>query len=115
MFIQILIIFVVFVILIILINRTFKKTFINVNQEQVKYVLKPQDVNYFKKHAKQLKNVNKLPERGIFYTTTKWNSKSHNYFKYKDKYYIIEPGYYYNILPESEFFINDIDINILIN
>ena len=33
-----------------------------------------------------------------------------HYFKYKENYYIIEPGYYYNIIPEMEFYINSINV-----
>jgi hypothetical protein len=67
------------------------------------------DLNYLKRHGKQQQGI---PERGIFYTTTKWSAKSNNYFKYKERYYIIEPGYYYKILPGVEFFVTD-NINVV--
>ena len=108
MFIQILIIVVVLIIFIFIL-RFFNKSTLVLNDNQVKYTLKQSDKKYF---GKSLKDIHKLPEKGIFYTTTKWNPKTDNYFKYNNKYYMIEPGYYYNIIPQAEFFVNGIDIFI---
>ena len=109
MFIQISILIIVVFLLIILIPRFFNKSKLLLKDNQVKYTLKQSDKKYF---GKLLKDIHKLPEKGVFYTTTKWNPKNDNYFKYNKKYYMIEPGYYYNIIPEAEFFVNGIDILI---
>ena len=101
MFIQVLIIL-IFGVLIYLFNS---KHTLYVSDSKVKYVMSNRDKRYIDKHSIQTKQ---LPENGIFYTTTPWNATNHNnYFKYKDKYYIIEPGYYYNVIPEVEFFIKN--------
>ena len=81
-----------------------KSHIVAINKSQVKYPLKETDKRYFdKKGVKQ----NYLPEKGLFYTTTPWNEN--NYFKYNNKYYLIEPGYYYNVIPEAEFFAKEIN------
>jgi hypothetical protein len=81
-----------------------KSHVIAVNNSQVKYPLKESDKRYFdKKGVKQ----NYLPVSGLFYTNSPWNES--NYFKYNNKYYLIEPGYYYNVIPEAEFFANRIN------
>ena len=81
-----------------------KSHIIAVNKSQVKYPLKQSDKRHFnKKGIKQ----NHLPEKGLFYTTTPWNEN--NYFKYNNKYYLIEPGFYYKITPEAEFFAKEIN------
>lgn len=52
-------------------------------------------------------NLFDISTLSIFYTTKPWSTKNNNYLKYKDRYYIIEPGYYYYIHPETELFLNN--------
>ena len=75
---------------------------------KIKYILTDSDKKYFNKYGKILENQIKIPTKGIFYTTTRWNYN--NYFKYLSKYYLIEPGYYYNIIPEAEFNVSAINM-----
>jgi len=102
MFILVLIVTVTISLLILLFINT--SHVVAVNNSQVKYPLKESDKRYFdKKGTKQ----NYLPTSGLFYTNTPWNEN--NYFKYNNKYYLIEPGYYYTVIPEAEFFANHIN------
>jgi hypothetical protein len=81
-----------------------KSHVIAVNKSQVKYPLKEPDKQHFDKYGVKQDH---LPANGLFYTTTPWNES--NYFKYNNRYYLIEPGYYYNITPEAEFYANRIN------
>jgi hypothetical protein len=113
MFIQILFVLLIIIILCVFIKNWFISSHvIFVDDSCVKYTLHNSDNRYLKKYGKIL-NDNKIPENSIFYTTTQWNIlKNNNYVKHNNKYYIIEPGYYYNVIPEAEFFINN-NINII--
>ena len=107
------IIYIIILIVILLILYYTKSSFTTkpfIDKNKVKYILNNSDKNYFKRYGKELVNQTKLPKNGIFYTTTPWSTKNNNYFKYKENYYIIEPGYYYNIIPEMEFYINSINV-----
>ena len=86
-----------------------------IEKDKVKYNLTWLDKKYIKRQGAELNNQTQLPKAGIFYTTTQWSPKNNNYFKYNKKYYIIEPGYYYNIIPDAEFFISNINIVIKVN
>jgi len=70
----------------------------------VKYVLCDSDRNYINKHE----TINLQNEKGrfVFYTNVRWSAKKNNYLKFKERYYIIEPGYYYYITELVELFIN---------
>ena len=89
---------------ILILTVTVTLTVIAVNKSQVKYPLKDSDKRYFDKYGVQQDH---LPANGLFYTTSPWNES--NYFKYNNKYYLIEPGYYYNVTPEPEFYANRIN------
>ena len=108
MFIQISIV-ILTIVSVLLLNNLFKYNYtLKLEPTEIKYPLTEQDINYFKKYGKELSNQKKLPQKGVFYTTSKWNKN--NYYKYNDKYYMIEPGFYYNIIKDSEFFIENINI-----
>lgn len=62
----------------------------------VKYKMNTNDLNYLKLYSINSK-LNETVPGDIFYTDTKWSIKNNNYFYNGDKYYIIEPGYYYRI------------------
>jgi hypothetical protein len=76
-----------------------------VDESSIKYQINNNDNIFLTKNAKE---IDTLPEKthGIFYTTTPWNSTTHNnYCKYKERYYIVEPGYYYVVNSDTEYFI----------
>ncbi len=70
------------------------------NDSDIKYVLTQCEKNYINKHGKLLNSVPK-DTNGFFYTNTPWNPD--NYVVFNDKYYMVEPGYYYKVLPETIF------------
>ncbi len=78
---------------------------------KIKYILHDSDKEYIKKYSKQLDHL--PPERGVFYTDTKWKSTNNNYCLFNGKYYIIEPGYYYLNIPEAVYNIDKIKILFL--
>jgi hypothetical protein len=69
-------------------------------QNKVKYKLNSTDEEYMKKYGK---NINKIPKlsTGVFCTDTKWSTD--NYLLFNDKYYIVEPGYYYRTGPDISY------------
>ena len=77
------------------------------NDVDVKYPLKDLDKNYFEKHGKILNRVPKNAN-GFFYTNNAWNPS--NYLTFNDKYYMVEPGYYYRVSPEIVYFTDKINI-----
>jgi hypothetical protein len=77
------------------------------NNDTVKYILYDSDREYLNKYSKdtdifELKNE----KNPVFYTDVKWSTKKNNYIKFKERYYIIEPGYYYYITPDAELFLH---------
>lgn len=77
------------------------------NDNDVKYPLTNLDKNYFEKHGKILDCVPKNA-KGFFYTNNQW--KPENYLNFNDKYYMVEPGYYYRVSPEIIYFTGKIKI-----
>ena len=75
----------------------------------VKYNLDKKDELYMKKYTTKV-NINEIKENCIFYTTEKWSTKNNNYILFKDRYYIIEPGYYYYIHKDTKLFFNNISV-----
>ena len=87
------------IIVIIVLIFTFKKSNLVLNTEVFKYPLT--DKSHFTDciYLNDLKFLNEIS----FYTNLNWSSKNNNYIydKKLDRYYIIEPGYYYYI-PDSK-------------
>ena len=101
---------IIIILLLILILFTFKNFFkikIRYNLETVKY--KFENISFLEKN-KCIINLNKLIEGDLFYTTAPWNTTNFNYILFNDRYYIIEPGYYYHFI--GKMVINN---NILVN
>ena len=94
------IIAVIFITKFILISR--HKIF--VSDSKIKYTLNNSDRRYLNRYGKELDDFN-FSTNGIFYTTTPWGLKTNNYCKYKEKYYILEPGYYYIVNENVEYFV----------
>jgi hypothetical protein len=89
---------------------------LTISESILKYSLTENDIKFFKKYSKKenLKNVKK----GIFYTQKQWNTKNNNYIydSLKDRYYLIDKGYYYYISNTTRYKIvikNDIVINLI--
>ena len=76
---------------------------------KVKYTLLDSDHDYLKKYSKEIPifELKSIRDPLVFYTNKKWSTKNNNYIKFKERYYIIEPGYYYYVLPETELFLNN--------
>jgi hypothetical protein len=118
MFKQILIISVTFLIIILtyfviknILIRTHK---LFLNDDIVKYTLHDSDRDYLNRYSKNVDIFELKNNSGVFYTNVKWSTKNNNYLKFKDRYYIIEPGYYYYITPNIELFLNkSIDIKLI--
>ena len=68
------------------------------DESKIKYRLSENDKLFLNKYGKQTNIIN---TDGIFYTTTPW--KCNNYCKYKNRYYIVEPGYYYIVNGDTEY------------
>lgn len=109
MFIQILIIFFILILVYFIIKYLLIRTHkLFLDPSKVKYTLLDSDYDYLKKYSDEIPifELKGLSE-SVFYTNKKWSSKNNNYIKFKKRYYIIEPGYYYYILPETELFLNN--------
>ena len=100
-------IIILFIFLIIIIKLFFFKIKINFNFKTVKYKIK--NISFLEKHKTPI-NLNKLNIGDLFYTTIPWNTTNFNYILFNDRYYIIEPGYYYYFIGEMV-----IKNNILVN
>jgi hypothetical protein len=75
---------------------------------KVKYVLHDSDREHINKCSKKADIFDILEvENAIFYTTKKWSTKNNNYIKFKERFYIIEPEYYYFIQKGAELFLNN--------
>jgi len=79
----------------------------------IKYPLHNRDLEYMLKYSKP-KDIFECGQHDIFYTTKQWSTKNNNYLQFNERYYIIEPGYYYYIQPGTQlFFNNNCKINCL--
>ena len=87
--------------------KNFFKIKLRYNLETVKY--KIENISFLEKN-KCIIELNKLTEGDLFYTMIPWNTTNFNYILFNDKYYIIEPGYYYHFI--GKMVINN---NILVN
>ena len=79
---------------------------------KIKYILHDSDYEYLKKYSKSV-NISECNEYSVFYTTKKWNTSNNNYLQFNGRFFIIEPGYYYYILPGTELFLNN-KINVFL-
>jgi hypothetical protein len=75
---------------------------------KIKYVLHDSDREYINKYSKKVDifDISEL-ENTIFYTTKRWSTKNNNYIKFKERFYIIEPEYYYFVQKGAELFLNN--------
>ena len=107
MFKQILIILFILIIFYFIIKNILISTHkLYLDSSKIKYTLYDSDKEYLKKYSTDCL-LSELEENSIFYTQTKWSTRNNNYLKFKDTFFIIEPGYYYYYLPETEIFINN--------
>ena len=79
---------------------------------KIKYIAHDSDLDYLKKYSKEVDLYDLKEETNcIFYTTKKWSTKNNNFIKFKERYYIIEPGYYYyinkNVKESPELYLNN--------
>jgi len=97
--------------------KNFYKIKLRYNLETVKY--KFENISFLEKNKCDISfleknkcdvNLDKLIEGDLFYTTVPWNTTNFNYILFNDRYYIIEPGYYYHFI--GKMVINN---NILVN
>ena len=95
MFKQILLIFILIVLFYFIIKELFISTHkLYISEEIVKYKMSDSDYTFLKKYSVK-QSLSDVVPGSIFYTTKEWSTKNNCYLKHKDKYYIIEPGYYY--------------------
>ena len=73
---------------------------------KIKYPLDGRNLEYLKKYSKP-KDIFDCQDNDIFYTTKQWSTKNNNYLQFNERYYIIEPGYYYYIQPGTQLFLNN--------
>ena len=52
---------------------------------------------YLKKYSEKVK-ISTLKENDIFFTKKQWKSSNNNYFKFNERYFIIERNYYYKVI-----------------
>ena len=76
----------------------------------VKYTICNSDQRFLDKYSKEskiylIKSLN--PGSFVFYINKKWSTKNNNYMLFKDRYYIIEPGYYYITNKNTKLFLNN--------
>lgn len=102
--------FIIFILTILVIYYLFNKSleYKILIDDRIKYILNDKFIDLIKRNGKEMDNIPE--EYGVFYTLTKWNSNNNNYLLYNDKYYIIEPGYYYVTKKDVKFFINKLTI-----
>ena len=119
MFKLIVIVFIVFIVLSLLYFILLKKKQIKIyySEDKIKYEITPDILNFFKKLDQKI-NLKDLNLNDFFYTTVKWNTKNNNYIIFNDRYYIIEPGYYYQYIGKmvvnNNILVNKITKNVLI-
>ena len=95
MFKQILLIFILVIIFYFIIKEIFISTHkLYISEDTVKYTMSNSDYTFLKKYSVN-SSLSDITQGSIFYTTKQWSTKNNCYLKFKDKYYIIEPGYYY--------------------
>ena len=110
MFKQILIILILIILTYFIVNTIIIKTHkIFIENNKIKYSLSKRDLEHLKKYSKKsnIKDIYNI----VFYTDKKWSTKNNNHVKYKDRYYIIEPGYYYYLNKECKLFFTDLSVN----
>ncbi len=89
----------IILIILIIISYSIYNYHITITPGIIKYPLGTLDKWYLKLHSTN-ETINNLENQKIlFYTNTRWSTKNNNYIHLidTDKYYIIEPGYYYNL------------------
>ena len=69
----------------------------------IKYNMTRSDKYLINRYSKEIsiKDLD-IKTKCVFYTEVPWKSSTGNYIHSKERYYIIEPGYYYYLEPEDE-------------
>ena len=86
--------------------------------ETIKYATSHSDKRYLDRYSTKGK-LSELSPGNLFFTEKKWSTKNNNYILFKERYYIIEPGYYYylhgdlTINNDNDIFILNSKINVL--
>ena len=70
----------------------------------IKYPLNQYDKDYLNKYSKKM-SINDVKDH-YFYTKRKWSTKNCNYILFKERYYIVEPDYYYVLNDNCKLFFN---------
>jgi hypothetical protein len=94
LFISIVIIIIIITISYILIKRYFLHS-LQLHSNVIKYLMEPLDKYFLDKYSTRQKLTGSFSGRLLFYTNDRWSSRNNNYLIKSDRYYIIEPGYYY--------------------
>jgi len=76
---------------------------LHISEDCVKYILHKRDKRYLERYSIE---KNEIKENSIFYTKEQWSTKNNNYILFNDRYYIIEPGYYYHFNKDAKIFVN---------
>lgn len=93
------------------INTSFHKLYLH--ESIVKYKMHDSDRDYLNKYSIKF-DSNLKSNFKVFYTNTIWKPPGGDYLKFKERYYMIEPGYYYKF-EGAELFINEnSEIRVLI-
>ena len=78
------------------------------SKDIIKYTMSDHDKDFLKFNSSETKLIDLNSEYNIFYTETPWSTKNNNYSLFNERYYIIEPGYYY-YLNKDQITINNKD------
>jgi hypothetical protein len=100
---------IILIVLLIYIFYIFRKKELLYSDTILKYPLTKKDKHFFTQGGM----LSELKHNDIFYIDQKWSTKNNNYFSFNKQYYIIEPGYYYHFLKDSEIFIENDNITFL--
>ena len=105
-------ILIIFIVYYILKNINISTHKLYLHENIVKYKMHDSDRDYLNKYSTLNLNLN-VSNFKVFYTNTAWKPLSGDYIKFKERYYMIEPDYYYKV-EGAELFINeDTKIHVL--
>jgi hypothetical protein len=84
---------------------------IYLSNETIKYKMSDRDKDFLKMYSSDSLLENLTSDVNLFYTNESWSTKNNNYIFFNEKYYIVEPGYYY-YLRKDQITINNKNTNI---